>query len=655
MKQSFTQWILYILHGLQDFFLVIGKCWLSVLMIIFGGYAFLVNDQGIDVMTAFNENKNILLSLGAALSLFFWSVESWFGARVALSLSDLTRLTDASNTTLKRIMPRVLGILPIFIFYLSYLLFKDKYVWMDLIILFLPFIAFWFFIIRRRKLVRTLNETVLLKRFQVTIPPVPPVINEAIRFSQIDRNGKLFLWLPVIAFIITIILVCISPVAVPSFCTPLVVILLAIAVWTGLITWVAISEKTWRIPTTFLLCCMTLVFSLINNNHEIRTIDDKLKATDLSGNFSQWLKTVPLRADSSKTVVLACGEGGGIRAAYWTASVLASLTDSVRAFPGYLYALSTVSGSSLGSALFDALLYADGQGALPEKKFRDNVRRFIRVDYLSPVTAGFIFPDMLQRFLPFQWDRFDRARYLEWSWEKGWEKQLSARVNPFSKGILNLWKEKQSIPNLFLNGTHVEDGRRVITSNLSWDENSWQARNVTSIVNYDIPLSTAALLSARFPIITPGAKIIEYPSEYWGNVVDGGYYDNYGIVTISDIYNEIRKIYNSKKVRIVVLCIRNGGNIPLNPDPIKIAYEMQTVPKAFMNSWSVRPEKSLNMMQKILSEAGDTLINIDLDRKKTENLPLGWYLSEQAIAIMDTQLNGNEWRIKKGEILKLLK
>ena len=106
-------------------------------------------------------------------------------------------------------------------------------------------------------------------------------------------------------------------------------------------------------------------------------------------------------------------EGGGIRAAYWTATVLGELQDKNPTFASHVFAISGVSGGSLGALVFDALLAEPN----PEK-FKGKARDILGQDFLSPALASMLYPDFVQRFLPFPVPHFDRARALEMGWEK---------------------------------------------------------------------------------------------------------------------------------------------------------------------------------------------------------------------------------------------
>jgi hypothetical protein len=71
----------------------------------------------------------------------------------------------------------------------------------------------------------------------------------------------------------------------------------------------------------------------------------------------------------------------------------------------------------------------------------------------------------------------------------------------------------------------------------------------------DIRLSTAALLSARFPIISPAGIIrAEDDSSIGDRVVDGGYFENAGLTTAMDVARELRRL----GIVPVVLWVQNG-------------------------------------------------------------------------------------------------
>ena len=79
--------------------------------------------------------------------------------------------------------------------------------------------------------------------------------------------------------------------------------------------------------------------------------------------------------------------------------VLGALEDQARAggmsFADHLFAISSVSGGSLGAAAFDAALVTGSDGAVSPR-----IKTMLGTDLLAPAIAALLYPDLFQRFLP---------------------------------------------------------------------------------------------------------------------------------------------------------------------------------------------------------------------------------------------------------------
>ena len=102
------------------------------------------------------------------------------------------------------------------------------------------------------------------------------------------------------------------------------------------------------------------------------------------------------------------------------------------------------------------------------------------------------------------------------------------------------------MPYLVLNGTSVETGQRIITTDLlpTYAASSrcpsggptaecpifTHAIDFHSLVrsDLDVRLSTAATNSARFPVISPPGSIYQVDTDVVDRIVDGGYFENFG-------------------------------------------------------------------------------------------------------------------------------
>jgi hypothetical protein len=226
---------------------------------------------------------------------------------------------------------------------------------------------------------------------------------------------------------------------------------------------------------------------------------------------------------------------------------LAAIQDQNPEFARHLFAISGVSGGSLGGAVFASLVAENlerGEEALPCGTYVECTRAVLGRDFLSPALGMLLGPDLVQRFLPFGVGQFDRSLGLERAWEAAWQEETGSRR--FAEPFLDLWRGEHGldVPSLILNGTHVETGRRILTSNLvpartpGESPEFYDAYHMHDILNADLPLSTAAHNSARFTYVSPaGSLMTEVDGEMVlrGHVVDGGYFENSGATTVLEV------------------------------------------------------------------------------------------------------------------------
>ena len=232
-------------------------------------------------------------------------------------------------------------------------------------------------------------------------------------------------------------------------------------------------------------------------------------------------------------------------------------------------------------------------------------------DYLSPVFVGVGFRDNL--FAPREWFFWgkslieDRAALIEEAWERHYDSVTNAghATNGAACGddtrhglcrrfgYTKLAPAGSWAPLLLLTGTSVDTGRRIIVSDLTSTRDSIAngqhspvalysaafdvfellssplppprrrpnasraiatATRRRSIAAPDIRLSTAALLSARFPIISPpGVLRVATQPCYGDRIVDGGYFESSGLTTALDIAEALKP----EKVTPIILWVQN--------------------------------------------------------------------------------------------------
>jgi hypothetical protein len=314
--------------------------------------------------------------------------------------------------------------------------------------------------------------------------------------------------------------------------------------------------------------------------------------------------------------------------------VLGSLEDesldkqknpTARPFHSQLFAISSVSGSSVGAAFFVGALKV--QPDIPSAKlkkalyrqsfwfpnvatakqndtlsphparagkdyltdfvtYKDALQAALSNDFISPTLTGYLARDipMLSQ-IPFV---MDRAGVLETAWEDAFDNVYgtSRQTSPLSGPLQAMAPYQESwTPLLFMNATSTETGRRVIvtpvkineplaTGNSALFTDSYDlheflcspsrhavislldkiGRTLPSLfspelkcagrkpVSADIRLSAAASVSSRSPFITSHAGIRGRTAQLTDSVVDGGFFDNSGIITALDVARGVKAV-----------------------------------------------------------------------------------------------------------------
>ena len=290
--------------------------------------------------------------------------------------------------------------------------------------------------------------------------------------------------------------------------------------------------------------------------------------------------------------------GGGIRAAYWTATIMEKLEGDLRwdalgaqtgdkpppsenLLRNLLFAISGVSGGSVGAAAYAAAVHDHevNQTAITPTAY-------LQKDFLAPGLASMVFVDGVANLLP-DFGQIDRGQALE----LGFETASSTARDPdglvshtflsFLPTMDEVKRIKSWRPALLLNATHQETGRRIITSHIKIERNIFlDSYDALQVLGADLRLSTAAHNSARFTYISPAGDLISAnPDERWnkGYVIDGGYFENYGAETALELArNAIKAINESEpkggnKVKLVLLQISSDPTLKKDRTLVRVA------------------------------------------------------------------------------------
>jgi hypothetical protein len=428
--------------------------------------------------------------------------------------------------------------------------------------------------------------------------------------------------------------------------------------------------------------------------------------------------------DCRYPIYIASAQGGGIYAAYHTAKTFQTITDKVPNFRNHLFAISSVSGGSVGSAIYVNWLRNCGTKNEKIDIFFDRPR-----DPLALIVASMFFGDLFQRFYPIPVAAWDRSLGLELAFEPRnkviTDKIYSSNSESSKAECINLSESffktqdvKEPFPNpdkdtsmgnsyptpfLVLNTTEVDNGRRYLISPFRISalytdadfHEPWPA-GVEKPQFRDIAYSTAAGLSARFPLISPYGF---FPEQRARLFIDGGLYDNSGAITATEIVtflsrdtdspdrtrvDEMNRRFIKVKnpyynlIRFEQISILDKTTIDLNSN-YSTPEQLAKTNKFKFFGWTALTSV-FSTRESRTGKAVDTFINID-NGFKTNNviskvliekqfllggmpsplfsIPLGWKLSCQARAFINDQLQVNKSRhvfipceLKNGKMLK---
>ena len=471
------------------------------------------------------------------------------------------------------------------------------------------------------------------------------------------------------------------------------------------------SMNVGRLPIFLLLAFWLVAVSAIPlldraDYHDVRVLggelDDGSAPTDSVGLLARWIDqgAVPTSSlsDGSRPVVplmFIATDGGGIKAATWTALVLDCLFSEEpiegdacpEANPdrfASVFAESGVSGGSFGLATYTRRAIEPDLVSGSD----DWIHEVLGEDFVSPSLAWQLFVEVPRVWLQFD-TGMDRAEVLERGWEQGWPGGGGSGKSrgPLADGFRRLWLENDHMPVLLLNGFTVQDGCKFVSMPIDGngaESGSWNclipheitpeadpaagrpgfasgSRSLTDILcgdATDVRMSTAALLSARFPFVSPSGRFKHCGEERAVNVVDGGYGDNSGAGSIVELLASLRPVINAHNsdptspycIVPVMLQIQNGYGP--NPDVASVRQSELTAPiKGIIKAptgftvWQ-RNAAQLAVLEPLPGTAADggperqgVYALVHPFTHPGAEAPLGWTLSDEAEDDLRVQLH----------------
>ncbi len=656
------------------------RCFYSLTLTLLGAAGFAFVPQGIEFLRLTSQpGWNFPLFI---VSVATWSLAAWYSARLNLGRKfaghDAIDLNDGPfAAALRTWLPRLLGALPGTLVAVQFWRLGAALMALGSA---LATLALLLFVLKRRSW------------FAQFFPPVASAGGAAApRFASLRRDTLLAVAGAIALSFALLFVVWWKPLAATAYLTAPVLLCFALASWILFGDLVLIyAFKQAGLPSMAALpLLLFVVSSLTNDNHGVALRAPEPGAgpplrREAAARFEAWLEarlaSGELKEGVEFPVFLVAAEGGGIRAAYWSANVLARLQDdSGGRFGRHVFALSGVSGGSLGSAVFTGLMADAATGALARapcnrsgaQPYQNCARAVLRRDFLSPAVAYMLYPDMVQRFLPAPIPDADRARAMEEGLRAGWAEATGN--DRFGQRFDRLWAGAD-VPSLLLNATLVDGGNRVIASDLVIGAGFPDAYDAFDPL-LDLgrmSLATAVHNSARFSYVSPAGTVSACRSggrpapcadgvrrAPWGRLIDGGYFENSGVETVRDLLFAMRPVllkWQREKgagfriePQVIVIVNSPGASAPSGKaDPARtradspFLSELLAPPMGLYSTRAARATFAIyaNSRDMGAAQPGDT-VRFFWFGLQSYDTPLGWALADRSFDGMDRLLQAD--------------
>ena len=410
-------------------------------------------------------------------------------------------------------------------------------------------------------------------------------------------------------------------------------------------------------------------------------------------------------------IVFIASSGGGLRAAAWSSYIMDCLfigsmnVEACRpaeAGADPVVVMSGVSGGSLGLAAWTSAVVEPAVTTQTDDWVKDRLGD----DYLAGAMAWLLLVDTPRSFLGFGPSIRDRAEIMELTWEASWDSNGGSLL---SLGMFDLWDRHTDMPLMVFNGTSVNDPCRFNASVLSATAHDaddtctslsvFEGRTTPvpggaalaatkDLADYlcpgqDIKVSTAALMSARFPVITPsgriGGSLVECTDDpISAFVVDGGYNEGSGAGTVTELWQRLEpniEAFNQEHdVCIVPFLIQidngyeNPGAAPAGSSPIEVLVPIRTLLASQFGRIANAREQAAIEFDRPLDVGGRRVVVTDPSGTRIVSryarittrahpgvqAPLGWTLSNASFDDLRSQLTIEENRAELVEIQRWL-
>ena len=326
--------------------------------------------------------------------------------------------------------------------------------------------------------------------------------------------------------------------------------------------------------------------------------------------------------------VIVAVSGGATRAGLWGAAVLDRELRAQQPDGPALFAVSSVSGGSLGTAAAMSLLSQEPlpckATGLPLLRPLDGKAVPLAGDALGPLLGGWLLNDIpraafepiaapIRRIAGRLPRGGDSAQAIEDAFAGLWRKvEPLAAPNwvPWDRPFLSLFYTsagtyRAGMPLWFANGTDAGTGNRVITTPIQApsDKNAgfpWPFRGAGdfhSLMHGDVRIATAINNTARFPYLEPFGEMVPADQDpaakekQVGSLVDGGYFENEGLQTALDLAEWLRQQSTTDRPVLPIIIEATGdGDSDVNTSDVmtcQVASDGAFIPDTEHGAWQI--------------------------------------------------------------------
>src|ERR1700730_5317939 len=305
---------------IRDLYHQLKPCRFSFLVALIACPVFLCVAQGTEILRTVGEGMAggqwyWPRVFGFFAALILWSICSWYAARVLLYFDFPGAPPSASRSKfVETHVPRLLGIAPMLIIGVGFFVASRSYAsgeetrhWLVGFAAFCGLLAIIFYVLlvyRRRMF--GLSTSVQVKHV-----------------SQLERSTLRAIGIIALLSLALLVAFTIAPVPVAQKIGMGTILFLAAASWISFGSAFVYFAGRWQFPLITVVVLLAFLFSYWNDNHIIREVPPQaIERADVIDSFRAWYALAEKNdgAGTLHPLFVVATEGGGIRAAYWTAA-----------------------------------------------------------------------------------------------------------------------------------------------------------------------------------------------------------------------------------------------------------------------------------------------------------------------------------------------